>query len=220
MVTIDRNGIFICGGTIIAERWILSAAHCFLNHTINHYVVKAGIYRQSSQSPYQIRRIIDRVIVHDQYDSENLQNDVAVARLQEDLHFNRYISIVALPDSNTEVGADDLDCCFVIGFGHTREGGDPSEELLHAEVPVHADCTYKRSSDYNICAGEAGVDSCQGISGASIKNTIDPLGQPIHDHYFHTGCPFVCTSVPDWTGQIESLMGSYLAFMFLTRPNR
>ena len=69
-VGIYKNGTQICGGTIISERIVISAAHCFSDNTNNthiinveHYKVAAGKFNralnETEMPPPQIRDIQD-----------------------------------------------------------------------------------------------------------------------------------------------------------------
>ncbi|KAJ6657237.1 hypothetical protein lerEdw1_002604 [Lerista edwardsae] len=109
-----------CGATIIGDRWLLSAAHCF-NHTKVEYITAfAGITSLSAAESTSVKVSVKRVVPHPSYNPLLLDFDVAVLELARPLPFGRYIQPVCLPLAihKFPVGKK----CVISGWGSIREG--------------------------------------------------------------------------------------------------
>ena len=112
------NGVPICGGTILDETTILSAAQCFrlgyLNSTIN-----AGITMEGSLDGQRIS--VREVISHPMFNYETLDNDVAIVKLNSSLTFNENIQPACLPDPSF-TPEDSGEFALVSGWGSNSKG--------------------------------------------------------------------------------------------------
>ncbi|XP_011498535.1 PREDICTED: serine protease nudel-like [Ceratosolen solmsi marchali] len=176
IIAINKNGHFHCGGVILNEFWILSAAHCFNNYKQQYYDIDAGVLRRFSYSPTRQTRYLIGLVIHEHYNTLTLQNDIALCLLNEPLYFNIWVRPVRLPDvySNFFLTSQQRPYpgqrCVAVGWGATREGGSDLDHLQEVEVAI-INCT--QAIDKNraeICAGnrEGGRDACQGDSGGPL----------------------------------------------------
>ena len=96
-VSIFIAGRLLCGGSIVSESWIISAAHCFHGYTASDVVIYAGsngIFEGS-----QIRNA-SRVIIHPQYSTTTVINDIALIKLESPLLMNdSNINAICLPSA-------------------------------------------------------------------------------------------------------------------------
>ena len=81
-----------CGGTIIADRWAVSAAHCYDNYDIED---KKRVVRIRHGTPFEETIEIRKVYRHPDYKNPRLYNDVAVLelgrRIEYDFERSNYI---------------------------------------------------------------------------------------------------------------------------------
>lgn len=167
---INRQGqTYLCGGSIIADKWVLTAAHCFdKNSKATAFRAKSGVTNYVKNGKWLQA---EKVIRHSKYNSKTHEHDIALVKLKTTPK-GRVIPLYSA-SAKIPVGQQ----LEVTGWGATKEAGDGSSRLRKASVPYVDNTTCNAASSYDgaikngmMCAGkqEGGVDACQGDSGGPL----------------------------------------------------
>ncbi|KAJ8667871.1 hypothetical protein QAD02_009534 [Eretmocerus hayati] len=171
-VSLRYKGRHRCGGAIISDEWIITAAHCVKGVVDSYLKVKAGSTLVNGRG--QVSRV-RRVFIHDNYSSRSSDFDIAIIRLERRLLFNRRVSPINLPEPDDIFSSGDR--VLVTGWGATESSGPSSDQLRAVEVPLvsshqcQEQYTTRRITLRMICAGfigKGGKDACQGDSGGPL----------------------------------------------------
>ena len=175
---------FICGGTLIADRRVVTAAHC-TSGSASSLKVLVGTQRLSTGgSILDVSSYAD----HPSYSSSTDRFDAAVLELATSgiAAGGQTLSLIGEEGSGDDALWAPGKLLAISGWGATSEGGSVSDQLREAQVPRVADSTCGQGDYYGsafdaatmVCAGPAagGVDTCQGDSGGPLAaSTQDPL---------------------------------------------
>ncbi|OPJ67998.1 transmembrane protease serine 9 isoform A [Patagioenas fasciata monilis] len=161
-----------CGAVLIADRWLLSAAHCFdIYSDPKMWVAFLGTPFLNGIDGKTEK--IFRIYKHPFYNVYSLDYDVALLELNAPVKFSSTVRPICLPDSSHVFHEGDR--CFITGWGSTKEGGLMSKHLQKAAVNVIGDQACKKFypvqiSSRMLCAGfpHGTVDSCSGDAGGPL----------------------------------------------------
>ncbi|XP_033926697.1 transmembrane protease serine 9 isoform X1 [Melopsittacus undulatus] len=179
-VSLKEDSRHFCGATIIGDRWLLSAAHCFNETNPEEIEAYMGTTSLNETDGGAVKVNITRVILHPLFNPIMLDFDVAVLELERPLVFNKHIQPLCLPLAAQEFAVGQR--CVISGWGSLQEGNATKPEVLQrASVSIidqkTCDFLYNFSlTDRMICAGflEGKVDSCQGDSGGPLACEVTP----------------------------------------------
>ncbi|XP_062997981.1 coagulation factor IX isoform X2 [Elgaria multicarinata webbii] len=182
---LKSDGKGFCGGSIINEKWIVTAAHCT---EVQIHSIVAGEYNVDVDDHTEQRRRVIKVIPHPTYNKTNkYHNDIALLELESPLEFNHYVTPICIADRDFTNKLLRLGLATVSGWGTLLHQGRLANilQVLRVQYIERANCL--RNSRYPIlqnmfCAGNPGEaqDTCQGDSGG-------PHATDIEDTWFLTG---------------------------------
>nr|XP_009289871.1 transmembrane protease serine 5 isoform X2 [Danio rerio] len=223
-VSLYYNNRHICGGSIITNQWIVTAAHCVHKlPQVPSWVVYAGIITSNLAKLAQYQGFaVERIIYNKNYNHRTHDNDIALVKLKTPLNFSDTIRPVCLPQYDHDLPGGTQ--CWISGWGYTQPDDVLIPEVLK-EAPVPLISTKKCNSScmYNgeitsrmLCAGysEGKVDACQGDSGGPLVCQDENVWRLVGVVSWGTGCaepnhPGVYSKVAEFLGWIYDIIESY-----------
>ncbi|XP_052223135.1 neurotrypsin-like isoform X1 [Dreissena polymorpha] len=194
-----------CGGIILNNRWILSAAHCFTHHRSGDVRVYTGGHDLLNNYSFEEQFEFEQLIKHPNYNSSSHDNDIALIKVKLNngygIQFNDEVQPACLPDASMhyETGLT----CHISGWGRTSLNSTTGQTVLDAaEVRLIDDEDCKRSYNTQItpnmvCAGymEGGIDACHRDSGGPLVCRVEGLYYVMGVVFWGEKC-----ALPEYTG--------------------
>jgi secreted trypsin-like serine protease len=170
------SGDHFCGGIIINENWIMTAAHCMDGEVPATLRMVVGEYQRTAASTVRQYLDVSTIIVHENYNSATSENDISLVKLVDPVKFNENVTAVCAPDPDDQYVYRKSQCS---GWGTINSGGACCPDILryvtmNVTTNELCDAVYTRdtiTADM-ICAsdnvGGTERDSCQGDSGGPL----------------------------------------------------
>lgn len=165
---------YLCGGALLSDTWVITAAHCLDGAPAAGVSVRAGSNQKSSGG-----EIIgaNQLFIHPDYDTSTFDNDIALIELSSAVSAPKTDTINRLT-TNESSALPEGSTVWVAGWGTTASGGSTSENLLKVSVNVSYPTSCSSNSGYSttditdnmLCASipGGGQDACQGDSGGPL----------------------------------------------------
>ncbi|EDV42032.1 uncharacterized protein Dana_GF17773 [Drosophila ananassae] len=179
------DGAHSCGGSIISEYFVMTAAHCTNGRSASTLSVQYGVTDISVSGPNVLG--VRKIIQHEAFDPNHQNaNDISLLMVYIPFKFDGIkVAPVKLPTVSfatpqSDAGAEGV----LIGWGLNETGGSVQETLQEVFLKIYSDeeCTSRHNGQtdpkYHICGGvdEGGKGQCSGDSGGPLMYNDEQVG--------------------------------------------
>ncbi|XP_053733163.1 mast cell protease 1-like [Synchiropus splendidus] len=208
MASVQRDGQHLCGGVLIRDNFVLTAAHCSKNSPT---MVVLGAHNLSRAEQSQQRIKVQKSYPHKHY-KQGYDYDIMLLKLKTKAKLNKYTKTMKLPD-----GAPVKIDCTVAGWGKTGAEEPPSKVLKETEEVLQSSKTCKKLwqnhfyAQHMVCTkSKANEGVYQGDSGGPLLcgHKLIGITSFTSNIVTHPGYPHVFTNVPFFVPWIKSVTNS------------
>ncbi|XP_047442272.1 duodenase-1-like isoform X2 [Mugil cephalus] len=167
MVSLQNNKSHVCGGFLVTEDFVVTAAHC-VDSKPTHVVLGTHNLKELQSENIEI----GQKIIHPSYQNVGKGDDIMLLKLANKTQLNSRVQTIQLPSG--EINLEDNEICQVAGWGKTSSNGPSVDELRVVNVSVINPQKCKKIWHHLpakvICAGGYGTNKgfCQGDSGGPL----------------------------------------------------
>merc|ERR1712058_160193 len=176
-VALFIDDAWFCGGALISENYVLTAAHCA--EGASYFDIMAGAHNvRASSEPHRVEITSYNGWTHPQWDHNTLSNDVALIELPSPIDFNDYIAPSCMPSAGDTADVGELVTCTGWGKPSDSAGGISPVLRMVEDRPIisNSDCNaiYGIVGSGVVCIDTTGgKGTCNGDSGDPLNMKYD-----------------------------------------------
>ncbi|XP_066504037.1 mast cell protease 1A-like [Hoplias malabaricus] len=164
MVSVQGNRAHTCGGFLVSDLFVMTAAHCWTDKGLDKAEVTAVIGAYDLKSNDFERIAVKEHHIHPEFQYPPYSNDIMLLKLGKSTENSKNAAKISISKLSKDIDGS----CSVAGWGRIKTNGTTSNVLLETNVDVFKNCGKFWNYTNILCAGGKKGGVCQGDSGGPL----------------------------------------------------